>query len=102
MLAATDMGIIILFDAFSGALQHAYTGHNNTSRRPLQACITPDNKHVVTGSEDGEVFVYDIATEKVKKKLSGHVAPVRSVACSTKFEVLASACENIGLWSRGN
>jgi WD40 repeat protein len=62
---------------------------------------------VVTGSEDGKVFLYDLNTRKVVQKLTGHASGSTVISCSPhpQGRLLASAAitetdHTIILWSR--
>lgn len=61
-------------------------------------CYTPDGKHVLSGSEDHDVCVFDAESGALSQRLKGHKDPVRQVACNPKYEMLASACSSTVLW----
>lgn len=75
-----------------------WTGYANNGRSEIVGCYTPDGYHVLTGSEDNDVYVYDAEKGKLKTQLRGHKDPVRQVACNPKYELVASACTSTVLW----
>ncbi|CAM9494117.1 unnamed protein product, partial [Heterosigma akashiwo] len=101
MLISTDASLILMLDAFEGKIVQVFTGHTNDNSLDLDSCFSPDMKYVISGSENGQVVVWDAATSALVTRLTGHVGPVGRVACSPKFEVLASACTNAALWIAG-
>ena len=48
-------------------------GHQNTSKHFIRACFGPDDRTVLTGSEDGKIFVYGATSGKVLEVFDGHV-----------------------------
>lgn len=38
---------------------HRYTGHKNNQYR-LESCLSNTDAHVITGSEDGHIYCYDL------------------------------------------
>mmetsp|Transcript_6035 Transcript_6035/g.14697 ORF Transcript_6035/g.14697 Transcript_6035/m.14697 type:complete len:207 (+) Transcript_6035:2721-3341(+) len=112
MIITTNAGIILMIDAFEGGLVKVLSGHGKDDidtkgdMPPLQACFTPDGKSVMSGSMDADVCIWDANTSQDQKqdwqptkRLGGHVGPVKCVAVSPKFELFASACHNVALWT---
>ena len=52
-----------LFDKASGELLASYAGHKNSSYR-VESCMTHGDAHVACGSEDGDVFFWDLVSGK--------------------------------------
>lgn len=81
-------------------------GYANSKGLDIGACFTPDGQFLLTGSEDGDVCVFDgrgkgervAGEERAVHRLEGHSNPVRQVLCNHKYEVVASACSNVVLW----
>lgn len=60
----------------------------------------------MSGSMDADVCIWDANTSQDQKqdwqptkRLGGHVGPVKCVAVSPKYELFASACHNVALWT---
>eukprot|EP00640_Fibrocapsa_japonica_P004320 CAMPEP_0113934436 /NCGR_PEP_ID=MMETSP1339-20121228/1759_1 /TAXON_ID=94617 /ORGANISM="Fibrocapsa japonica" /LENGTH=229 /DNA_ID=CAMNT_0000936235 /DNA_START=320 /DNA_END=1005 /DNA_ORIENTATION=- /assembly_acc=CAM_ASM_000762 len=101
LLISTDASLCLMLDAFEGKIVQVFTGHTNDNGSELDACFSPDVKYVLSGSEDGQIYSYRTDTGGLVTKLSGHVGAVRRVACSPRYEVVASACTNTALWITG-
>lgn len=117
-----------ILDAFNGSLLAKLEGHEGLERRvqgqPLsiqpqrgmsgeEVGFTPDSKFVVSGSLDGRVFIWDLATVPIVPPepgqddnppytgpvvrvtplvaLEGHPGPARSVKFNPRFAMMASA-----------
>mmetsp|Transcript_7266 Transcript_7266/g.17453 ORF Transcript_7266/g.17453 Transcript_7266/m.17453 type:complete len:309 (+) Transcript_7266:170-1096(+) len=68
-----------LLDKESGELLASYRGHVHESIK-LDCALTPSDEFVVGGSEDGNVFVWDLVEETVVQKLAAHAGAVCSLA----------------------
>lgn len=92
----------LVVDAFELQIKRVITGYTNQSQLDITASYSPDCGHIFTGSEDGDVCVYDASetrkTDAPILRLKGHTGPVRQVICNPKYEVVASACSNTILW----
>ncbi|KAL7273671.1 hypothetical protein RUND412_003443 [Rhizina undulata] len=64
-------GVIRLMDKTNGQLLQSYKGHVNKDFR-VSSCFGDHDKYVVTGSEDGKIWVYDLLEGKMVDKLSAH------------------------------
>ncbi|TYZ57956.1 hypothetical protein PybrP1_002025 [[Pythium] brassicae (nom. inval.)] len=49
-----------------------FKGHQNTAKNVVRASFGPREAFVLGGSEDGAVYVWDVATGKLLEKLAGH------------------------------
>lgn len=65
---------IRLIDKKEGELLNTYSGHKNSEFK-IENRLTKDDAYILTGSEDGMVYVYDLVEAKVVNKLSGHQRP---------------------------
>ena len=70
------------------------------SREVLSVAYSPDGKHLVSGSADKTVKVWDSQTGKEECTLTGHSGYVRSVAYSPdgKHIVSGSADKTVKVW----
>jgi COMPASS component SWD2 len=114
-LVSTACGMLISLDAFSDDGDPVVFFSDESRPRPpsgqgqgqgqraLGCCCTPDSKHVLAGTEDKKVLVYDLATGRAVGELPGeHVAPVTSVRCNPKYEVIATSGINTMLWLKSS
>jgi len=98
MLVANDKGVSILLDGFEGTVQRVLIGQQSQNDRPAVATLTPDDKSVLMGNEDGSITCWNIETGVMMKRLEGHLGPVNCLAANPKYSQLASSCSQIGLW----
>ena len=98
ILISTDASLIIMVDAFECSVKQVFLGHANDNGSELEACFTPCTKYVLSGSEDSNIHVWNVADGSIATTLRGHVGAVGHVICSPKYELVASACMNTALW----
>lgn len=106
ILVATRAGLTLVFESTYLELERLVVGYRNDRPYDIGACFTPDNRYLLTGSEDGEVCVFDGrgpkggGVEGVVHRLEGPPdrGPVRHVLCNPKYEVVASASSDVVLW----
>jgi WD domain, G-beta repeat/APAF-1 helical domain len=74
-------------DLAGTALQRVLTGHSNT----VQAvAVAPDGSWLASGSGDGTVRIWDVATGSERATLKGHTRSVEAVAVAPNGSWLAS------------
>ncbi len=56
--------------------------------------ITPDEKHVVMASADGNCIIQELMTGKIKRELSGHTGKINTLALSPDGKYLITAAED--------
>jgi COMPASS component SWD2 len=105
LLVTTRAGLTLVFESTYLQLERLVVGYKNTKGLDVGASFTPDNQYLLTGSEDGDICVFDgrggpghQREEGVVHKLEGHTSAVKQVLCNPKYEVVASACSNVVLW----
>jgi len=100
ILLTTPHGIIIV-DSFDGNLVQNISGFNNQKGYPLLSSFVPDGNHVLVGSEDGFVHVYNatngtkIATWNARPP---HPNPVKTVLFNPTSMLAVSAGKNLAFW----
>jgi COMPASS component SWD2 len=98
LLCTTD-NLILLLDAYTGNRIAEFNDYaHETSTIDIEASFTPDEQFIVSGSEDGCIHIWDIASKQKVHVLKGHAGPVTSVQCNPRFAMIASACTNLALW----
>lgn len=60
-----------LLDKSSGELLNQYKGHKNVTYK-IASCLTPDDAYIVCGSEDNNVYIWDLVDSKIVRTLKGH------------------------------
>lgn len=70
LVSALD-GKIRLMDKSNGKMLQSFSGHVNQDLR-VRSCFAEREEFVVSGSEDGEVWCWDLVTAECKAKLKGH------------------------------
>ena len=71
---------------------HRYKGHAH-KQFGLQSCLTYNDAYIMSGSEDGLVFVWDLVTGASTPLKGGHKSAVCGVAAHPKSNLLLS-CSN--------
>ncbi|MEH1922597.1 serine/threonine-protein kinase [Nostoc sp.] len=79
---------------------HTLSGHSGVSSGVNTIAISPDGYTLVSGSDDKNIKLWDLNTQKVIASLSGHSQAVKSVAFSPDGQILATASDDktIKLW----
>ena len=100
ILAGNDRGVSILLDGFEGTVQHVIPTNNGKGLdRPAVSCITPDDKVLLQGNDDGTISCYDIEKNCSSiTTLQGHTGPITCIAANPKYSQFASTCTNTALW----
>ena len=91
MLVSTLDSTLRLMDRTNGQLLQAYRGHANTEYR-VRSCLGLNDAVVVSGSEDGCLYAWDVLEGKVVEQLRAHEGKVASaVAWNGRAREWASA-----------
>lgn len=77
VLVSSLDSVIRLIDKSNGQLLQSYSGHNNTDYR-IRSCLGLADAVVISGSEDGQIFAWDLLDGKVIEKLDAHEGKVAS------------------------
>jgi mitogen-activated protein kinase organizer 1 len=93
---------LLLFDKQTGELLNEYKGHRNKVYN-LQNCMNQNCDVIMSGSEDGFVYAWNVLDSKVKFKLKhGNEKTVHSLSYHPEEKKLLSAQEQfIYLWIDG-
>eukprot|EP00243_Klebsormidium_subtile_P007971 TRINITY_DN3631_c0_g1_i2.p1 TRINITY_DN3631_c0_g1~~TRINITY_DN3631_c0_g1_i2.p1 ORF type:complete len:158 (-),score=15.98 TRINITY_DN3631_c0_g1_i2:64-537(-) len=71
-----------LIDRASGDVLNEYRGHTNKSYK-LGSCFSNDDAVVLSGSEDGQVFCWDLVEEATRTAFQAHAGTVTGLAFHT-------------------
>ncbi|KAL8997721.1 MAG: hypothetical protein Q9169_003050 [Polycauliona sp. 2 TL-2023] len=86
VLVSTLDSVIRLMDKSNGQMLQSYKGHTNTDYR-IRSCLGLADSIVISGSEDGKIYVWDVLEGKVVESLEAHDGKVASaVSCSPRKE----------------
>ena len=100
VLAGCMNGAVSLLEKGSGARLNVYLGHQH-AQYAIGSCLTRDDAHVVSGSEDGTALVWDLVDASVRATLRGHKGAVCSVAPHPKESAVLLTASHDGtakLW----
>ena len=77
VLVSTLDSTIRLMDKGNGQLLQSYRGHTNKDYR-IRSCLGMNDSVVLSGSEDGHLYAWDLLEGKVIEKLEAHNGKVAS------------------------
>lgn len=99
-LASCLDSTVRLVDRADGTTLNTFKGHSNKEYR-ITSTFSPTDSHVISGSEDGFIYIWDFVTAKVVRKLKGHTGTVSSVAYHPTMATCLSASFDgtIRFWS---
>lgn len=99
ILVNTTSDLVLVFDSFNTEVEPTFIfNRKNDSGVTLGTCFSADGQFIVSGNDDNEIQVFEVATGDLKHTFSGHVAPVSVVRCNPRYSVMASGCVNTALW----
>lgn len=92
---------IILYIKSNGEVQQTYKGHTCTEYH-VCSHFAANDAVVISGSELGEVFVWDSVSSEIRERFSFGDGPILDVAASNPFTSIAagSADGNIGIFCK--
>ena len=91
VLVSTLDSTIRLMDKGNGQLLQSYRGHTNKNYR-IRSCLGMADSVVISGSEDGRLYAWNLLEGKVVEKLEAHSGKVgNAVACNGVKKEWASA-----------
>lgn len=99
LLASTLDNTIRLFDRSSGELLSSYRGHSNSSYK-IRSGFSHHDAYVLSGSEDGKVYMWDIVEGNVLCELQAHSSMVTCISHHPK-QAAFSTCSvdgTVKLW----
>lgn len=94
ILVSSHDSTIRLLDKSSGELLGEYQGHRNRDYT-IECSLNKDDDHVISGSDDGYVYVWDLIEANIKHKLPIDPGrPVHSIATHPEKNLLLTASRN--------
>ncbi|KAI9102547.1 WD40-repeat-containing domain protein [Phlyctochytrium arcticum] len=89
-----------LFDKDNGELLNEYKGHKNNSYR-LISTLSYTDAHVVSGSEDGRICIWDLVEGDLVKSIAAHERAVTCVAYHPREHRMCSGSVDgkVKVWS---
>jgi mitogen-activated protein kinase organizer 1 len=90
---------IRLFDKDTGELLSEYKGHMNKEYRSIPS-FTRSDSHVIAGSEDGKIYIWDLVEGKTAKVLEGHSGVITSIIYHPTLDAFVSTSfdATVKLW----
>ena len=90
-----------LFDKSSGEMLSEYTGHINRDYR-LDCCLDYSDKHVLSGSENGQVYCWSLVEGGLVAKLDHGPGTVHSLAQHpAKAQLVTAMAGSMAVWQDG-
>ena len=91
-----------LWDYSKGKCLKTYQGHKNEKYCIFANFSVTGGKWIVSGSEDNQVYIWNLQTKEIVQRLQGHTDVVLCCACHPTENVIASAAlendKTIKLW----
>jgi len=115
ILVGTDDDYTLVLDAMSGddttippVVVHTPKSISMTGKDSFGCGYSADAKYVLCGNEDNGVGIFDVTGQGLESTgtevatLNGHASPVGLIRSNPKYDVVATACNNVGLWIAPN
>lgn len=101
VLASTLDNTLRLFDRNTGELLNEYKGHLNKQYK-IQSRFTYSDEKVVSGSEDGGVYMWDLVESEKMQVFKSHTMTSCCIDCHPKENTLISGSVDgtIILWQQ--
>lgn len=101
VLISTLDSRVRLLDKMEGDLLNEYRGHRNEQYR-TQSCLSYDDALVVSGSEDHNIYIWDLVEAQLKATLVGHSHVVACLVYSPTQHMLCSGSidSTVVVWKR--
>ncbi|CAL1544990.1 unnamed protein product [Lymnaea stagnalis] len=98
LVSATDTSIKLL-DKDTGEMLNEYTGHKNSNYK-IDCCLNHKDTHILSGSEDGLVYIWDLVEAKLVDTLNHETSrTVHSITFHPSEPVLLSASgDKVFIW----
>lgn len=98
ILCSMNDNKIYIIDSFEGAEKKVLQGDINSTETIIKFDISADSRYVASGSEDGNILIWNIRTGELVQSLEAHPNMSYCVKFSPVHTLLASSCTNLILW----
>lgn len=79
-----------------------YSGHKNELHCCFASFSVTGGKWIVSGSEDGAAYIWNLQTKEIMQRLTGHKAPVIALSCHPIDNIIATGAlapdNSVKLW----
>ncbi|MFH4977874.1 hypothetical protein AB6A40_004583 [Gnathostoma spinigerum] len=93
VLVSTMDSTVRLIDKVNGHLLAEYKGHINRDYR-VESCTLSDEMHVISGSENGDVYVWNLLSMSVVQRLHHRSKIIHSISAHPSKPYLLTAANN--------
>lgn len=97
-LASSLDSTIRLLDTDTGALLNEFKGHRN-SQYQIRSTLFNNDAQVASGSEGGELFLWDLVTAEIRAKLVFHQKSITSVSSNRTSLLTCSLDGTSAIWT---
>ncbi|RIB22710.1 WD40-repeat-containing domain protein [Gigaspora rosea] len=104
ILTSSLDSVIRLMDRENGGMLNSFKGHNNSSYK-IHSCLSRDDAYVISGSENGAIYIWDLLEGKVLTTISNaHSGVVTCVKYHPRIDAMVSTSIDgvIKLWKPAN
>ncbi|OAQ31736.1 WD repeat domain-containing protein 83 [Linnemannia elongata AG-77] len=100
VLASSLDDTLRLMDRANGTMLNAYKGHTNNKYK-IRSCLSNSDAYVLSGSEDGNIYIWDLLEGEVVHKVEAHSKIVSAIDYHPKQDRMCSASVDgsIKTWS---
>lgn len=99
ILCNTEDNLVIAIDSYDGNVLKKITAELSSNNDIIPRIdISPDSKYVCSGTESGNIVIWNLQNEKIVESFEFHPLPTMYVKFNPVYNIIASACQNIVLW----
>lgn len=100
ILVSTNTDLLLLINSYNNDTEPVAicTRKNESGMTNLGFCFSADGKFIVAANDDKEIMVFDLKGTTITI-LKGHLQAVTNIKCNPKYDVMASTCSSLALWT---
>jgi WD40 repeat protein len=96
---ATNENTILITNAWDDKVVKKLSGEiNEQGDTTFKIDVSQDSKYIISGTESGDVLIWNINTGEIVNTLNMHPSNSVCVKFSPRYALLATACTNLVLW----